>query len=371
LGLLQTQAQTQTPDPSDTTYVRFSIYEGNTFFGNIDVQMLSKEAPLNVANFMGYANGLTVNGVTYSYNNSFIHRSIPGFIIQGGEYNFVNGSPTAIYPNAPNVAGEHEAGNPLAFSNERGTLAMALSAATDTTPQYDTATTSWFFNLVDNNNDTADNNLDQSAGGGPFTVFGVIANSSSLAVMDAIAAVPTFDFGGDFANLPLLDYTTTDYNNNATVYLSDFIYVNSITAFTPTTFTTWQAAFASDPNATTDEAPAATPQNDGTTNLLKYFCGITANATMSAEQRAKLPTVSSTTTSGTSYMVLTWHQRPNLVGVYATVQTSTDLATWTTASETPTQTGTDSDGDSIMQVQVPAPATGAQFIRLSLSQSSS
>ena len=51
-----------------------------------------------------------------------------------------------------------------------------------------------------------------------------------------------------------------------------------------------------------------------------------------------------------------------------TVQASTDLQTWAEASATPTQTGTDSDGDAIMQVQVPAASTGAEFLRLSLTQ---
>jgi len=355
LGTLRPKAQTQTPDPSDTTYVRFT-----TSLGNIDVQMLSAEAPLNVANFMGYVNAGT-------YNQSLIHRSIPGFIIQGGEYHFVNGAVTPVASNPPTVMGEHGANNTKAFSNVRGTLALALSNGPNT------GTVSWFFNLVDNNNASADNNLDESAGGGPFTVFGVVANASSLAVMDAIAAVETFDFGGDFANLPLQNYTTADYNayiagTDTTIPLADFVYVTSITTLTTVNYVAWQAAFATDPNAAADSLPAATPQGDSTPNLLKYFCGVTADASMSATDWAKLPTVGSTTVSGTTYLTLTYHQRPNVVGVFATLQTSTDLNTWTTASATATQTGTDSDGDSIMQVQVPAPATGAQFIRLSLTQ---
>ncbi len=113
------------------------------------------------------------------------------------------------------VTGEHDPTlNPTAFSNVRGTLALALSTGPNS------GTISWFFNLVDNNNASAQNNLDQAAGGGPFTVFGVIANSSSLAVMDSIAAAQNFDFGSPFDNLPLLNYTTADYNSNAPVLLA-------------------------------------------------------------------------------------------------------------------------------------------------------
>ena len=73
LGLLILGLQTgaaQTPNPSDTTYVRFAVTYGSTT-GNIDVQLLSTEAPLNVANFMGYVTAGT-------YNNSLIHRNTLG-----------------------------------------------------------------------------------------------------------------------------------------------------------------------------------------------------------------------------------------------------------------------------------------------------
>ena len=198
LGLLPASAQT--PDPSDTTYVRF-----NTTLGNIDVLLLTHEAPLNVANFMSYVNNVNSNS---NYATSFFHRTISGFILQGGNYKFTSGNLTALTANAP-VAGEHGASNTNAFSNARGTLALALSTGPDS------GTTSWFFNLVDNNfdGDAGGNNLDGSTGGGPFTVFGVVANSSSLAVMDAIAAVPVWNFGDPFATLPLSNYTTAQYHH--------------------------------------------------------------------------------------------------------------------------------------------------------------
>jgi cyclophilin family peptidyl-prolyl cis-trans isomerase len=364
LGVPGARAQTQTPDPTDTTYVRIALYQsfgtGSTFLGNIDVQMLTHEAPLNVANFLGYANAGT-------YNNSFIHRSNPGFIFQGGEYNFIGATPTPIVSNPPAVAGEHGINYPNAFSNVRGTLALALSNGPDS------GTTSWFFNLVNSNfdGDAAENNLDGSAGGGPFTVFGVVANSSSLAVMDSIATVPTFDLSGilsSLGNLPLLTYTMAEYNSGTLPLLSDFIYTASYTKFTINNFNSWQAAFASDPNAATDSLPTATPQNDGVPNLVKYALGVTANHTMTANDRTKLPVVGKAATTG--HMTLTYHERMHLdvVSVSVGVQTSTDLVNWATTNATTTQTGTDSDGDAIMVVDVPAPTSGAEFIRLNVTQ---
>src|SRR5207244_11772694 len=50
-----------------------------TSLGNIDVQLLPNDAPKTVANFLAYLQANT-------YANSFIHRSVPTFVIQGGGY---------------------------------------------------------------------------------------------------------------------------------------------------------------------------------------------------------------------------------------------------------------------------------------------
>ena len=169
-------------------------------------------------------------------------------VIQGGEFNFVSNTISALVgANAPTVTGEHGANG---FSNVRGTLAMALSNGPNS------ATDSWFFNLVDNSSV-----LDNTSDGGPFTVFGVVANSSSLAVMDAISAIPVFAYSSPFDTLPLVNFTEAQYEaslSGASIPLADFVYVTSITTLTTTDFATWQTAFRNDPNAATDQAPAAT-----------------------------------------------------------------------------------------------------------------
>ncbi len=106
------------------------IYRFATSEGNIDVELLASVAPASVANFLSYANA-------GSYNNSFIHRSAPGFVIQGGGYDVANDQIYTITENAP-VAGEHS------VANTRGTLAYALSTGPDS------GTDQWFFNLADN-----------------------------------------------------------------------------------------------------------------------------------------------------------------------------------------------------------------------------
>lgn len=178
-----------------------------TNVGNINVQLLPADAPKTVANFLQYANGGAFNG-------SFVHRSIPGFVFQGGGYLWsdVNG-PVPIPNNAPVV-------NEFKVSNTRGTIAMA-KLGTDP----NSATSQWYFNEVDNSS-----NLDSQNGG--FTVFGRVSDAASLAVMDAIANEPTFDasgtFGGDFTDLPLVNYDGVNFSSQNLVLISAIIVVPAI-----------------------------------------------------------------------------------------------------------------------------------------------
>jgi len=139
------------------------IVRFKTSLGDIDVQLLPESAPKTVENFMNYVN-------RGAYNNSIIHRSVPGFIIQGGGYTFANQTFGEIRSDAPVV-------NEYRVSNTRGTIAMAKLGDNP-----NSATNQWFFNLANNAG-----NLNNQNGG--FTVFGRIVNSSGLAIMDRIAAV--------------------------------------------------------------------------------------------------------------------------------------------------------------------------------------
>lgn len=154
----------------------------HTDLGDIDVVLLQDIAPATVANFLGYVN-------RKDYDNTFIHRSPPSFVIQGGGYKYVNDI-VVLVPQQPPVVNEFN------VSNTRGTLAMAKLGGNP-----NSATNQWFFNLGDNSA-----NLDTQNGG--FTVFGRVANSSSLAVMDAITAIPIYNAGSPFDQLPLRNYSS-------------------------------------------------------------------------------------------------------------------------------------------------------------------
>ncbi len=181
----------------------------HTTLGDIDVTLLPDSAPQTVANFLTYVN-------SGAYNNSIIHRSVPGFVWQGGGYQLINNAPVLIPQNSPVV-------NEYKLSNTRGTLAMAQLSGSP-----NSATDQWFFNLVDNTSTL------NSATNGHFVVFGRVASSASLAVMDKIAAQPYYDEStalGDsaFTNLPLVNYSS------GTPQASNYILVNSIAQVANTT----------------------------------------------------------------------------------------------------------------------------------------
>jgi hypothetical protein len=111
--------------------------------------------------------------------------------------------------------------NEPGISNVAGTIAMAKLGGDP-----NSATSEFFFNLGDNGS-----NLDAQNGG--FTAFGRVSPAGQTTV-DAIAAVPTKTEppGSDpnsviFGNLPLKNYTGTDFPSDATA--SNFVVVNGVT----------------------------------------------------------------------------------------------------------------------------------------------
>jgi cyclophilin family peptidyl-prolyl cis-trans isomerase len=152
-----------------------------TALGDIEVLLYDSDAPRTVANFLAYVN-------SSAYNGSFIHRSVPGFVIQGGGYrwNTATSNASAITERGA-IANEFAANR----SNLRGTIAMARAGG-----QPNSATSQWFINLSDSNRflDTVD---------GGFTVFGRVSEAG-MSVVDAIARLPISNLGGAFNEIPLI-----------------------------------------------------------------------------------------------------------------------------------------------------------------------
>lgn len=167
---------------NDPTVVGTAV-EIQTPQGNIPLTLQDTKTPQTVTNFLHYITAGEYNGV-------IVHRSLPGFVIQGGGYTPA-GNHIATFTSPPNEPG---------ISNTVGTIAMAKLGNNP-----NSATSEWFINLADNSQ-----NLDTQNGG--FTVFGnVIYNGMS--VVNAIAALPTVNDSqtppgpGIWTNLPVQNYT--------------------------------------------------------------------------------------------------------------------------------------------------------------------
>src|SRR5262245_26668237 len=78
--------------------------------GPIELELFEYVTPLTVTNFLGY----TDSG---AYDASIIHRSVPGFVIQGGGFK-VSGAQLVLVANNPPMV-QNEPG----LSNVRGTVA--------------------------------------------------------------------------------------------------------------------------------------------------------------------------------------------------------------------------------------------------------
>ncbi|MCF6289267.1 MAG: peptidylprolyl isomerase [Proteobacteria bacterium] len=173
------------------------IVRMETVMGNIDIELHPDVAPNTVANFLNYVN----NG---AYDNSFFHRSLRGFVIQGGALAIVDGSQVLVAANDP-VANEYS------LPNKRGTIAM-----TQLSDNLDSAANQWFFNILDN-----------SATLGPpstnrFTVFGTVVKG--MEVVDSINTLQTWNFGNILSDLPLINYISGSYLNNVALINSVYVY---------------------------------------------------------------------------------------------------------------------------------------------------
>ena len=180
-----------------------------TVLGNFEVNLFDKTTPKTVENFLTYVKA-------NAYTNSIVHRSVPGFVIQGGGYTYQNKLPlVAVTQNA-------RVENEPVYSNLRGTIAMAKLGS-----QPNSATSQWFINLNDKN--ATDKNhgyiLDNNNGG--FTVFGQVMGNG-MEVVDAIAALSRFNMGSGFETIPLRNYSASDATANKPVTGDHFRLIQNI-----------------------------------------------------------------------------------------------------------------------------------------------
>jgi len=155
-----------------------------TSLGAFSIQLFDDVTPVTVTNFLNYVN-------SGRFNQTVIHRSEQGFVIQGGWLSY-NDATNQLDQITTDVAAQNE----FSVSNTRGTVAMAKVGGDP-----NSATSQWFVNLADNSAI-----LDGQNGG--FTAFGRVIGDG-MTVVDNIAAQPTFTIAGQ-ANFPLLNSASID-----------------------------------------------------------------------------------------------------------------------------------------------------------------
>ena len=210
-----------------------TIVEVETDLGTVEINLYDNATPATVTNFLNYVN----NG---AFTDSIIHRSVPGFVIQGG------GFVTDINAQLSDITSNSAVANEPVYSNVRGTIAMAKLGGDP-----NSATNQWFINLANNAA-----NLDGQNGG--FTAFGEV--TAGMDVVDAIAGLPRYDFGSAFTDLPLQNYSATDFTNNVQVDNTHLVIVTAVTV----TDTTVNSAAGLNPTPTTrNTTPPATGGGGG------------------------------------------------------------------------------------------------------------
>jgi len=206
-----------------------TLAQFRTVLGNLDVELYDQEKPVTVQNFKR----LVQSG---AYQNTFFHRAVPGFVVQGGGYFTTRRFSTNDFappwsylgrvPNFGAITNEFNVGP--RHSNTNGTIAMAKLGGDP-----NSATCEWFFNLANNST-----NLDNQNGG--FTVFGHVVRDTGptnyggvLGLFNAIA------YGQGLVNMQWWfganDNYATIFNNLPVTYFiyyaqppwySDLLYVD-------------------------------------------------------------------------------------------------------------------------------------------------
>ena len=172
----------------------------NTNMGNFCMELFERQTPKTVANFRDYVD-------SGAYVQNIFHRSVPGFVVQGGGFTVAD-SDTGAKVSAINTFDPVE--NEFGISNTRGTVAMAKLGNDP-----NSATSQWFVNLADNSA-----NLDFQNEG--FTVFAKVLYNG-MTVFDAIAVLQRVNFGGALSSTPTIDFDVTQ-----TPEVENFVVINSV-----------------------------------------------------------------------------------------------------------------------------------------------
>ena len=183
----------------DTFFVELFDAQGSKTISGSDAIL----TPITVANFLGYVN-------SGAYDNSFIHRSVSDFVIQGGGFKTPVLPADQLGSDPSPIASEPSIVNESGNSNLRGTIAMAKLSGDP-----NSATSQFFFNLEDTNSF-----LDNDNGG--FTVFGKVLGVG-MEVIDTMSSATTYDASVYYGNGALTDLPLWNVDDDYILKPDDFV----------------------------------------------------------------------------------------------------------------------------------------------------
>lgn len=198
---------------ADATIVRFE-----TSLGDFDVNLFDEYTPETVENFLAYVE----DG---AYDDTFVHRSVKGFVVQGGGYTYdADYSALDRILDTPHIDTFPPVINESVLSNQRGTISMAKGRDPNS------ATSEWFINVADNSG--GEPNLDNEFEG--YAVFGQVVGDG-MDVIDEINQLRVINMGINtaFMHFPLVDYTQEDLTNKAPITDENRVMIYSVTVIDP------------------------------------------------------------------------------------------------------------------------------------------
>lgn len=187
-----------------------TIVEMTTPLGNISIELFDEDAPNTVTNFLNYV-------TSGRYDGTVVHRSPPGFVIQGGWLSWSESQNQFL-----ELQNDGNINNEFKISNTRGTIAMAKVGGNP-----DSANSQWFINVGNNTS------LDSNNGG--FTVFGQVIGDG-MTVVDAINNLTIWRYQNILEELPLINYVNGPLLNSHLVNITMSVVDNSTPAFDPNVF---------------------------------------------------------------------------------------------------------------------------------------
>jgi peptidyl-prolyl cis-trans isomerase A (cyclophilin A) len=236
-----------------------TVVEVRTNVGNFQINLFDEDTPRTVENFLSYVNA-------GAYANNVVHRSVPGFVVQMGGFQFNDSFPPDAIATASPVQNEPELSNVIA------TVAMAKLSN-----QPDSATSQFFINLSDNSQ-----NLDTSNSG--FSVFGQVIGDG-MAVVNQIAALDRFGFASPFNEIPLQNYTATDAQSGVEITRDNVVLITDIVVIDSAVVT--NPDLNPVPNTRIDATPTTPPSEQGSSGGSLGFAALVMMAIVFRRKIAK------------------------------------------------------------------------------------